>query len=272
MYILGIIDSFTKFIILKAVKNTKSKTSINVLRDVFALFGTPNTLISDRGTSFTSNEFKSYIQSTGVKHSLNAVATPRANGQIERYNRSILASLTALCHDQDDRDWDIKISQVQWSLNNTINQGTGKSPTEIIFGRATVSTAEGQLHEINRSEGIDETSVERIREKVSENIQNNQDKMKTRFDQKRTKAKVYKKGDLVMVQKSSKVPGESQKLTPPFSGPYRVTAVLEHDRYEISSVDGYSKRKYVNVFSADKIKPWVRFVESESESDYCDSE
>lgn len=167
LYILGIIDSFTKFIILRAVKNTKSRTTIAVLRDVFALFGTPGQLISDRGTSFTSNEFKAYIASIGIKHTLNAVATPRANGQIERYNRSILASLTAMCHNDDDRDWDIKVSQVQWSLNNTINQGTGKSPTEIIFGRPTVNTAEGQLHDINRSEVIEEGKVAKIREEVS---------------------------------------------------------------------------------------------------------
>lgn len=92
--------------------------------------------------------------------------------------------------------------------------------------------------------------------------------MKTRYDQKKIKAKSYKEGDLVMIQKNSKTPGESHKLVPAFNGPYRVTAVLEHDRYEISSVDGYSKKKYKNIFSVDKIKPWMRFAESESESDY----
>ncbi|CAK1594143.1 unnamed protein product [Parnassius mnemosyne] len=39
MYILGIIDNFTNFVVIKAVKNTKSKTSIDVLKDVFGLFG-----------------------------------------------------------------------------------------------------------------------------------------------------------------------------------------------------------------------------------------
>ncbi|KAL0894096.1 hypothetical protein ABMA27_014141 [Loxostege sticticalis] len=271
LYVLGIIDSFTKFIILRAVKNTKSKTSISVLRDVFALFGIPSQVISDRGTSFTSNEFKMYIESIGVKHTLNAVATPRANGQIERYNRSILTSLVALCHNEDDRDWDVKLGQVQWSLNNTVNQGTGKCPSEIIFGRPTVNTVEAHLHEINTEEASIE-SVDRIREEVRTNIQDRQDKMKTRYDKKRSKVRTYKEGDLVMAQKNTKTPGESHKLVPAFSGPYRVTAVLGHDRYEISSVEGYSKKKYSNVFSVDKLKPWMRFGDTDSESDYGDSE
>lgn len=272
IYILGIIDSFTKFIILRAVKNTKSKTSISVLKDVFALFGIPAQLISDRGTSFTSNEFKAYIESIGVKHTLNAVATPRANGQIERYNRSILASLTALCHDADDRDWDNKLGQVQWSLNNTVNQGTGKCPSEVIFGKPTVNTVEVQLHDINGSEEVSAEEVGKIREEVCSNIHNLQSKMKTRFDKKRAKARIYKEGDLVMIQKSTNIPGESHKLNPAFSGPYRVTGVLGHDRYQISSIEGYSKKKYTNVFSVDKLKPWMRFGASESESDYGDSE
>ncbi|KAI8430206.1 hypothetical protein MSG28_000554 [Choristoneura fumiferana] len=232
VYILGIIDSFTKFIILRSVKNTKSKTSINVLKEVFSLFGTPKILISDRGTSFTSNEFKAYIDSVGIKHTLNAVATPRANGQIERYNRSVLASLTALCHGNDDRDWDLKLTEVQWSLNNTVNQTTGKSPAAIIFGKPTVSVSEGHLHELGDKEQVPPEAIERIREEVANNVETQQEKMKSRYDSKRCKAKVYEVGDLVMVQKNSKTPGESHKLVSPFSGPYRVTAVFAHDRYE----------------------------------------
>ncbi|CAG9114451.1 unnamed protein product [Plutella xylostella] len=236
IYILGIIDSFTKFVILKAVKNTKSKTSISALKDVFALFGTPRNLISDRGTSFTSAEFKSFMETAEVKHTLNAVATPRANGQIERYNRSILSSLTVLCHGDDDRDWDEKLSQVQWSLNNTINQGTGKTPAEVVFGKSTVNMSEGHLHETNENHDVPIESIERIREEVVENINSQQEKMKSRYDSKRCKAKIYKVGDLVMVQKSSRTPGESNKLTPSYSGPYRVTAAFDHDRYEEAKV------------------------------------
>lgn len=40
-YILVIIDAFTRFIFLKAVRNTKSSSSIKVLREYFGIFGVP---------------------------------------------------------------------------------------------------------------------------------------------------------------------------------------------------------------------------------------
>jgi len=41
-------------------------------------------MISDRGTTFTSDKFKTFADDESVQHVLVAVGTPRANGQIER--------------------------------------------------------------------------------------------------------------------------------------------------------------------------------------------
>lgn len=133
-YILGIIDGFSKFIFIKPVKNLKSKTTVKVLQDIFDVIGVPKVIISDRGTSFTAATFKKYVEMIGAKHVLNAVATPRANGQIERYNRTILESLAASNNGLDERDWETHVGQVQWSLNNTINKTTGTTPSDIVFG------------------------------------------------------------------------------------------------------------------------------------------
>ncbi|XP_072936600.1 uncharacterized protein [Epargyreus clarus] len=47
-----------------------------------------NRMISDRGTCFTSHAFRKFCLDKGVKHVLNAVASPRSNGQVERQNKS----------------------------------------------------------------------------------------------------------------------------------------------------------------------------------------
>lgn len=143
IYILAIIDSFSKFILVKAVRNTKSCSTIKVLKDIFALFGSPKVIISDQGTSFTSAEFKEFSKSVGSKQVLNAVATPRANGQIERYNRTILGSLASMNHDLNESDWDLNLPKLQWSLNNTVNKSTGKTPAEVMFGHRTINPSEG---------------------------------------------------------------------------------------------------------------------------------
>lgn len=259
-YILGVIDGYTKFIILKAVRNTKSKTSIAVLREVFAIFGAPKLLISDRGTSFTSSEFAKFAEELEIKHIKNAVAMPRANGQIERYNRTVLASLAALTHGENDKEWDTHLNTVQWSLNNTLNKGINKTPSEVIFGRRTINLSEAHLHDITNEDPVtDEGILDRIREEVSQTIEKKQSEMKDRFDKKRCPAKEYTEGELVLVQKQVNNPGESNKLLPHYSGPYKITKILGNDRYEVSSIEGHTKRKYKNVYAADKMKRWISF-------------
>ncbi|CAG9137645.1 unnamed protein product [Plutella xylostella] len=50
-----------------------------------------------------------YCYHKGIKHILNAVASPKSNGQVERYNRTILNSLKAQNLRHDERDWDNQI-------------------------------------------------------------------------------------------------------------------------------------------------------------------
>lgn len=257
-YILGIIDAFSKFIFIKGVKNTNSKSTIKVLEEVFSVFGQPKVIISDQGTSFTSGEFKRFASTIGTKHVCNAVATPRANGQIERYNRTILNSLAAMNHGRDEKDWDTNLGQLQWSLNNTINKGTGKSPAEIVFGQKTIGQSEGMIK--GALEQMDRmTDVERkeLRQTVKENIENNQEKMKTMFDKKRAPTRTFQIDDLVMIPNHNPDKGKSKKLAPKYKGPFKVSGVLDNDRYEVSSIEGHTTRAYKNIFPADHLKSWI---------------
>lgn len=331
VYILVIIDAYSKFIVIKAVKNTRSNTSIAVLRDYFGTFGLPTRLISDRGTSFTSDKFKKFMTELGIRHIQNAVASPRANGQVERYNRTILDSLAAQNHGHDEKLWDDRLLQVQWGLNNTINKGTGKSPSEILFGLKLINTSEGHImSEINSdltnqivedvldkeidnenvrgdigvsignqssqvSPSLDigsgevlkenevtsqsmvqmdqETSsprpnVEKLRSEVDKFILEAQEKQKHNFDKKRKPARNYNVGDLVRIEKNVHSVGKSKKLLPKLSGPYKITKVLNNDRYEVcdTPITKKGNKTYTGVFAVDKIFPWLCFNDKENDS------
>jgi len=56
-HILVLVDSFTRFIWLLLLKTTSSRETIENIIPIFNVFGNPNTLVSDRGTSFTSSDF-----------------------------------------------------------------------------------------------------------------------------------------------------------------------------------------------------------------------
>lgn len=263
-YILGVIDGFSKFIFVKAVRNTKSKTTVKTLEEIFSNFGCPKIIISDQGTSFTSNEFKVFLESLGIKHVLNAVATPRANGQIERYNRTILNSLAAMNHGLDEKDWDLNVQKLQWSLNNTLNKGIGKSPAEVVFGQRTVGQSENIIKAALEPE---ENNREEIRKTVENNIQEKQKKMKEIYDKTRAPTKIFKEGDLVMIPNHNPEKGKSKKLAAKFRGPFRITSVLDQDRYEVSNIQGHSMKTYKNIYPADHLKSWITCRVSPSASE-----
>lgn len=133
---------------IKAVRDTKTGTAIKVFKEHFGHFGTPNRLITDRGTCFTSTKFKSFTLELGIKHILNAVATPRANGQVERFNRTVLNALGARCHGEKENTWDEYVDEIQLSINTTINKSTGRSPSELLFECKLVSPCENIISDV----------------------------------------------------------------------------------------------------------------------------
>jgi Integrase zinc binding domain/Integrase core domain len=131
-YVLGIIDAFSKFIIVKAVRNTTAKPVVKALNDVTGIFGLPCRFITDRGAAFTSNLFEKYCDDNDIQHIKCAVGTPRANGQIERYNRTLLNALKTLSSINDNR-WDENLRAIQWGMNAVPNDTTKLSAQKIVF-------------------------------------------------------------------------------------------------------------------------------------------
>lgn len=112
-HILTVVDSFTKFLFITPVRNTNAQNVIKVLQDIFDTFRSPDRIISDRGSCFTSHAFRRFCLDRRIKHVLNTVACPRSNGQVERYNRTVLDSLTAQNLNADEKEWDNQLGRIQ---------------------------------------------------------------------------------------------------------------------------------------------------------------
>lgn len=273
MYLLVIIDAFTKFINIRAVRDTKSITAIKVFKEHFSYFGVPSRLITDRGTCFTSSKFKDFTDKLKIKHILNAVATPRANGQVERFNRTISDALSAKCHGGNDNIWDEYIGEVQLGINTTINKTTGKSPSELLFGCRLMNASENILADVitETTERIEGDALDRLRSDARERIEKQQEYAKKQFDKHRTCQRQYSVGDLVRIERTvidKDHVGKSQKLIPKFQGPYRILKILPNDRFlvEDTPLTRRGNRRYENVVALDKIHPWMNFKGYTSDS------
>lgn len=106
-HIFEVIDAFTKFSIFEPTKTTSTHEVIKILLALFKLFGCPKRIISDRGSCFTSFEFEEFCMEHNIIHVKAAVQTPRANGQIERYNRTIMPAILKI---SSPTTWDQSLS------------------------------------------------------------------------------------------------------------------------------------------------------------------
>jgi hypothetical protein len=133
-YFLVIVDSYSKWIDVKVCKDITSKTTIRYLREFFTNFGICETLVSDHGSQLTSNEFQSFLKMNGVIHKMGAPYKPSTNGQAERYVQTFKQKLKSLNVTSDD-DLQIKLNNILMQYRKTPHPVTGKSPSEMVFGR-----------------------------------------------------------------------------------------------------------------------------------------
>lgn len=264
-YVIAIIDSFTKYVYLKAVRNASVRPVVNAIRELGMHFGTPSRIVSDRGSAFTSSRFKRFCKDYNIEHIKNATATPRANGQVEITNRTILRALRPMS-DENDRKWDDHLINIQWSINSLPNDVTKQSPHQILFGFTPRPICNDKLKLSLFDEHAQrfEDDRENIRELVDSRIKSNQDKQKRRFDMKFDSPIRYKVGDPVVIFREPPSTGESRKLARKWRGPYTVTAVMYGDRYRVEDVissDG--RRRFRGVIPSDHMRLIVSPIDEE---------
>lgn len=266
-FVLAVIDAYTKFLLLCATKNTSVGPVNAFLKTIFSTYGVPTRVVSDKGSAFTSKAFAKFCEDYNIKHVQNAVATPRANGQIERYNATILDSLRTSI--KNDTQWVKNLTKIQFSINNTINATTEKTASEMLMGYRPRSDAEAVLNNAVLPNRPVVNKLEEMRQEVANLVKRKQLKQKMHFDKKRKKCDTYELNDIVLVDKPSHGEG-SKKLAPLYKGPFQITKILPNDRYVVKEIVGSkrSRRPLTSVEAADKLRRWQPNDDSSSDCDF----
>ncbi|XP_024871700.1 uncharacterized protein K02A2.6-like [Temnothorax curvispinosus] len=125
------VDAATKWLEVKRVSSPSSAVVIRELRQLFATFGVPDTIVSDNGTVFASTEIRDFYSKNGTKWLHTAAYNPQANGQAERMVQTTKRSLKRLT----DGDWEVKITRFLLKHHTMPSSSSGKSPAEEMFNR-----------------------------------------------------------------------------------------------------------------------------------------
>ncbi|GJR80836.1 reverse transcriptase domain-containing protein [Tanacetum coccineum] len=86
-YILVAVDYLSKWVEAKALPTNDARVVCKFLKSLFARFGAPRAIISDRGTHFCNDQFSKVMLKYGVTHRLSTAYHPQTSGQVEVSNR-----------------------------------------------------------------------------------------------------------------------------------------------------------------------------------------
>lgn len=203
-YAVTLVDYFSKWPEVAFVAQIDTATIIQFLIATFSREGNPKELVSDNGTQFTSAEFTNFLKQRGIVHLKSSLYYPRANGEVERFNRVLKDCLQTASI--QGTPWKPFTRSFLMDYRATPHSTTGVSPSQLLHGR--------QMR--TKLQIMDMTHVRVNENVVRERVKKIQEYSKQYTDRKRSAKKTsFNPGDQVRIRKPWKVKKGEQKFTKP---------------------------------------------------------
>jgi hypothetical protein len=237
--------------------DTAERTATRLFNGWLALFGAPNSILSDRDKTWTSALWKALMERLRIKFHMTTSFHPQADGRSERTNKTVGQILRTFTSKRQGK-WLEAIPAAEFAINSAINVATGYSPFELVFGRkaslfplaeSTGKTPVSLATWVKWREGAWQEARDALwTSRVKQSIQHN----------KHAKARAAVEPNSWVLLNSADWRGRQQggvdKLKERFEGPYCVSHVSNHGQnLKLELPEGDRRHP---TFHVSKIKPY----------------
>jgi hypothetical protein len=203
------------------------------------VYGPPRYTLTDKGAQFTAKFFIAVCRELGVAKVFTMAYHPQKNGQVERYNRTIINALRGFVCDRQN-DWDEFTSSLTFGYNCRIHSSLGRAPFELVFSRPPppLSVETPEKGTADTPENARVRFLQRLKELhplAQRRLAEAQARYKAGFDRSvREMNKELPAGSWVYIRREVHETGKNPKLDQQVDDPYRVvetdgrTFVLQH--------------------------------------------
>ncbi|GJT81963.1 reverse transcriptase domain-containing protein [Tanacetum coccineum] len=134
-YILVAVDYLSKWVEAKALPTNDARVVCKFLKSLFARFGAPRAIISDRGTHFCNDQFAKVMLKYGVTHRLSTAYHPQTSGQVEVSNRGLKRILERTVG-ENRASWSDKLDDALWAFRTAYKTPIGYTSYKLVYGKA----------------------------------------------------------------------------------------------------------------------------------------
>lgn len=265
--ILVVVDRYTKMVryLPSTVECTAADLAELLFQKVFLRYGSPDGIVSDRGSLFTSSYWSDVCFHLKIKRRLSTAFHPQTDGQTERQNQTLEHYLRVYCNEAQD-DWASLLPVAEYAYHNSYHSALGCSPFYAMYGYNPTMQREV---EDDFNEGEVPAAKDRVdhllclRQTLEDRWRSVQEQATKFYDKKHTPMK-FQVGQLVMLStKNLKLRRPSKKMSPKYAGPFRIKDVIGQQAYRLSLPTAW---RIHPVFHVSLLEPYHRRSDGEEQS------
>nr|GEU72698.1 reverse transcriptase domain-containing protein [Tanacetum cinerariifolium] len=247
-YILVAVNYLSRWVEAKALPTNDARVVCKFLKSLFARFGSPRAIISDRGTHFCNERFSKVMLKYEVTHRLSIAYHPQTSGQVEVSNRGLKRILERTIG-ENRAFWSDKLDDALWAFRTAYKTPIGCTPYKLMYGKAchlpielehnaywALKQANFDLTVAGDHQKIQLNELNEIRDHAYENSLIYKEKTKRIHDSK-IKNRVFNVGDRFLLF-NSRLKIFSGKLKTRWSGPFTIAKVFPYGTVELSQANG----------------------------------
>lgn len=255
--VLVVVEKISKLVKLIAVNDTitAEETAKEVWDKIVRNHGVPLNIVSDRDPRFTSRYWQEFWKKLGVNLAMSSSQHPETDGQSERCIQTVEQLMRFACGNEPT-SWKNHLGDIEFSINDAVQESTGKTPFEVNYGYhpssmldSTLGAPEGKVQSITEWH----EHLKRVLEQVKLKLEKAQARQKTAADNRRRRLEI-EVGDKVWVRAEALRIGGCTKLRQRFIGPFEVVLKYSGVSYKIKLPEQYSK--IYPVFHVSCLKLW----------------
>ena len=249
-YILVAVDYVSKWVEAQALPTNDSKVVLKFPHGLFARFGVPKALISDRGTHFCNHHLGRALQKYGVYHRVSTSYHPQSNGQTEVTNRAIKQILEKTTG-YNPKGWSDKLNDALWAFRTAYKTPTRCTPFCLVYGKAchlpveieqsaywALKRCNMDMDAATKNQFMELNELYELRDEAYNNTKIYKERTKRWHDSRLRGDKLFTIGEKVLLF-NSRLKMYPSKLKSRWTGPFVVTKVYPYGTIELCDKNGY---------------------------------